>query len=603
MSYRGRGRGGGYHNYNNNNNNNGRANFNHNQVDSYIAQNSIPIEIMGWNGASSDECVNFISRKCKVVVMNHVVDPATGVLKGYVKTQQMANDLLEWSGVKFAGQSLKFSKGGDTFSNKINPGNTIDVITQFIKSRYQPEFKMLNLSAVKHDPILVNQGFFNSISTTSKFFPALMKIAADLKLEVLSVDLSGNELTDLSTLSAMAATFPQLQNLSLQNNNLSRIKVFETWKHKLNFLRELLLRGNPLLANLTSASDVENIKLEIMRAFPRLIVVDGEILRNEHVLNESLSFGFPSGGSMFFQDDEIRNMATNFISNYLNLWDSNRADLMVLYQAESQFSMQVDTSHPYLLESKTNNSAGTDFGYYLPNSRNLTRVSSAKTRSSRVAVGQEQIFKAFSQLPKTKHDLLAKPENFSVESYRYSQVNGVIITIHGSFNETDKPDNLDGLQSSVPSGPRNRFAYNQNKKAIALGHKSFDRTLVVIPAPNGAMIVASDLLLIRPFASKDAWKQPQSYQITPPSSAQSSNPSPVPAVTVHGAPSANDLPPEIKSSLNPAQQELLVKVVLETKLTLQYGIMLCEQSSWDYQQCIINFKNSVASLPREAYTT
>ncbi|KAK6204964.1 nuclear mRNA export, poly(A)+RNA binding protein [Scheffersomyces amazonensis] len=625
MSYRGRGRGGGYHN--NYNNNNGRNNYNHQNVDSYVTQNSIPIEIMGWNGASSEECINFISRKCKIVVMNHSVDSNTGILKGYVKTQDQANELLNWSGVKFAGQSLKFTKGTNSFSNKMsqssgNSSNTIEVITQFIKSRYQPDIKLLNLSSVKHDPQLTSQGFFNSISTSSKFFPALMKIAGEIKLDVVSVDLSGNELTDLSSISTLAVTFPLLQNLSLQNNNLSRIKVFETWKRKLNFLRELLLRGNPLMNNVSSPSDVENIKFEVMRAFPRLIVVDGEILRNEQALNETLSFGFTDKSSMFFQDEEIRNMATNFISNYLKLWDSNRADLMVLYQAESQFSMQVDSSHPYIIETNANSNNGTDFGYYLSNSRNLTRVSSAKARVSRVAIGQEQIFKSFSQLPKTNHEILTKPENFSVESYRFPQLNGIMISIHGSFEELAKPDNTEGLQTSIPTGPRNKFNNHQKHKTIPLGKKSFDRTLVVIPGPNGAMIVASDLLLIRPYSSLDAWKQPQLAQqqqqqqqqqlpphvnTPPPSAPPSSGSATIPpvsgipgAIPGHG-PSVADLPAEVKASLNPVYQELLVRIIVETKLTLQYGLMLCEQSHWDYQQCIVNFKNSMASLPREAY--
>ena len=107
MSYRGRGRGG-FHN--NNNNNNNRSNFNQQNVDQFVSANSIPVEILGWNGATPDECIKFISRKCRIVVSNSSVDPATGVLKGYVKTPKEADELCTWSGVKFAGQSLKITK-------------------------------------------------------------------------------------------------------------------------------------------------------------------------------------------------------------------------------------------------------------------------------------------------------------------------------------------------------------------------------------------------------------------------------------------------------------------------------------------------------------
>lgn len=611
MSYRGRGRSG-FHN--NNNNNNNRNNFNQQNVDQFVSANSIPVEILGWNGATPDECVKFISRKCRIVVSNYNVEPTTGILKGYVKNQKEADELCTWSGVKFAGQSLKITKAtaANSMSSQMGVPNassgnsTIETITQFLKSRYQPEIKMLNLSSVQQDANLASKGFFASISTTSKFFPALMKVAKELKLDVSSIDLSGNNLTDLSTISTLAQTFPLLQNLSLLNNNFNRLKLFETWRHKLNFLRELIIIGNPLFNNQSNPNEILNIKIELMKSFPRLIVLNGEIIRNEQALLNNLTFPFDPSQSMFFQDEEVQNMSTNFITNFYKLWDSNRQELLVLYQENSQFSMQVDSSHPYILEANATGAYGgsTDFGYYLPQSRNLTRVSSVKSRSSRVAQGQEQIFKLFSQLPKTRHDLMTQPQIFSMESHRFPQLNGIIITLHGSFEETGVPDNNEAVQGNVPHGSsRNRYNSQKSKK-IALSTKSFDRTFVVIPGPNGSFIVASDLLLIRSFGGSQAWNdttrsaeapaQPQAAA-TPVGGSSVVPPSQVPT------PTAADLPPEVKANLNPIQQDILVKILLETKLNLQYGIMLCEQSNWDYQQCTVNFKNSVASLPRDAY--
>lgn len=612
MSYRGRGRGG-FHNQNNFNNRNNNNNQNNgafgnpqnhqNQAEQFAAQNSVPIEIVGWNGASPAECISFISRKCRVAVSNYNVDPGSGILKGYVKNQNDAATLMNWNGVKFAGQSLKFSKvnvGSQVQS--ATTSNAIEVITNFLKSRYQPDIKLLNLTNVKLDPNLSAQGFFGSISTSSKFFPALMKVAEDNKLDVLSVDLSANELSDLSSISTLAHTFPQLQNLSLMNNNFNKLKVFETWRHKLNFLRELILGGNPLLANQTNPAEINKIKLELMKSFPRLVVLDGEILRNEQLLSTTLSLPFTGSTSMFFQDEEIRNMSTNFISNYLKLWDGNRGDLMILYQSESQFSIQVDSSHPYLLDTTTTtlySNGGTDFGNYLSNSRNLTRVSSIKSRISRVAIGQEQIFKAFNQLPKTRHDLMTNPDLFSMECFRFPLLNGIMIVIHGSFEETAQPE-TDPNANNAQNGPRGRFNHPKHKKP-ALSKKSFDRTFVVIPGPNGSMIVASDLLSIRPHAGKDAWN---TVAKVPAAAIASGTASPAPVAPVgvpQRVPTPADLPQDIKANLNPLQQELLVKILVETKLNMQYSIMLCEQSNWDYQQCTINFKNSAATLPREAF--
>lgn len=633
MSYRGRGRGGGYNNNYNNYNHGNRNQYSsgsHQQnVDAFVTANQYPIEIMGWNGASLTECINFISRKCKVIVSNYSVDSNSGILKGYVKNESQANTLMDWSGVKFAGQSLRFSKGVSNLSSQMGTsggsgsgtGSTIETITQFLKSRYQPELRMLNLSNVKQDPSLNAQGFFGSISVSSKFFPALMKVADDLKLDVITVDLSNNELQDLQTLTSMAQTFPRLQNLSLQNNNFSRIKVFETWRHKLNFLRELILFNNPIVQT-NNPTEIQNIKLELMKSFPRLVVLNGEVLRNEQALNSYLSFPFPAQQSMFFQDDDSRNLATNFIANYIKLWDSNRAELMILYQNESQFSMQVDSSHPYLIDSNSNNS--TDFGYYLTNSRNLTRISSIKARMDKLATGQEQIYKAFQKLPKTRHELFEKPDLFSMEVYKFPSLNGITITIHGSFEETAQPE-VDGSMSSTPSGPRGGSRYHSapKHKRIPLSKKSFDRTFVVIPGPNGSMIVASDSLLIRPYTIKFPWDAESTANAQNPAVAgaapagaatnpatATATPTPPPqsqgGVTpsiqvVSPTPTAADLPAEIKARLNQVQQEILVKVLLETKLNINYGLMLLEQSNWDYQQASVNFKNSAASLPRDAF--
>lgn len=574
MSYRGRGRGG-FRNTSGNQ---------QSHVDQHAAANSVPVLITGWNGASVEECVKFISRKCRISVLNASSD-AAGVMHGYVKSAKDADELANWSGVKFAGQLLRISKD---LAGQGGTNTAIEAITAFIRTRYDPNMKMLNLTQVLQDHNLVSKGFFGSANTGSKFFPALMKVANDLKLEVDTIDLSGNNLSDLSAISSMAPTFPRLRNLSLQNNNFKSLKVFDPWKHKLSFLREIILTQNPMIDNHTNPADRASINAELMRLFPRLIVLNGEIIRNEQALVANLTFPFETPQPMFFLDDEIQSMSTSFITNFYNLWDTNRNDLLILYQNESQFSMQVDLAHPHVADS----TQSTDFGYYLPNSRNLARVSSAKVRQNRVAVGPANIAKFFAQLPRTRHELIAKPHLYSMESFRFPQVNGIMMTLHGTFEETAAPENPEAANSS---GPKNRFHYQKSKK-IPLSAKSFDRTFIVIPGPNGSMIVASDLLLIRPSGGSSAWT---ATPATPPPATPTHTPTSTPAPP--GGATVADLPPEIKNNLNLVQQELLVKVLLETKLNLQYGVMLCEQSNWDYQQCTINFKNSAASLPREAF--
>lgn len=645
MSNRGRGRGGFYGNNGNRDGNyqNHGLNFHQNQnnnnhnsqnINQFVSANSVPVEIGGWNGASMEDCVKFISRKCRIVVLNPSIDPVSGNLKGYVRSEKDAKELCNWSGVKFAGQSLKISKsfGGNGPSNGPGgaaggrPGNntTIETITEFLKFRYDANAKLLNLAAVQQDPTLASKGFFATITTTSKFFPALMKVADELKLDVESIDLSNNNLNDLSTISTISTTFPRLKNLSLQTNNISRLKTFESWKHKLNFLRELIIINNPLVNN--NQINPQDIKLELMRCFPRLIVVNGEVLRNEALLMSNLTFPIHTPKQMFFSSDDIQSVSTNFVTNFFNFWDSNRQELLQLYQNESQFSLSVDMAHPHMLDNHSNQ---VDFSHYLSNSRNLTKISTLKSKMAKLYTGPNNIMKIFSQLPKSKHELMTKPNLFSMETYNFPKLNGIIINIHGTFQEVAQPENTDTANNS---NPRNRF---QSRKRIPLSNKSFDRSFIVIPGPNGSMILASDSLIIRNPSGAEAWNeqknspQPQQQpspspvpgaqppaqpQLQPQPSLQppqtpltqaQTPPQPVPGIPGQQPPGATpttaDLPPDVKSMFNIQQQEILVKVLLETHLTIQYGVMLCEQSNWDYQQCTINFKNSAASLPRDAF--
>lgn len=598
MSFRGRGRG-------------GFAQNSQNTYDSHAASAAVPVEISGWNGLLAQDCISFISRKTRVIVSDYAVDPASGLLKGTVKSRNAADDLLRWQGVKFAGQSLKFSAPAVA----AQAGLAIDAIRSFLSRRYDPQSRLLNLAAVQQDQELATAGFFGNISTTSKFFAALIKVATDAKLDVLSVDLSANNLRDLVPVSGLAQAFPRLQNLALSGNTLDRNRVFEPWRHKFNYLRQLVLTGNPIVS-LAPPHEIATLKLELLRCFPRLIIVDGETLRNEEALIRNTTFPFGAPCAMFLLSDDVRATATGFLANYLKFWDTDRNSLLMLYTADLQFSYLFDASHPHLLPSGAatapastrfrggrNNDPepATDFGHYLPNSRNLTRVSTARARASRVARGPQQTASFFALLPKTQHDLISRPENYSMEAYPYPALGGIIISLHGSFEEVGDPES--------PPAPQNQGRGQQRHKKIALLRKSFDRSFVVVPGPNGSMIIASDMLLVRPYVERPAWNRHGPVATPGPVAAAPAapgvGPSPLPGMNAPSHPGATpiaQLPPHIDAQLAPMQKEVLQKVLAETRLTLEYGLMLCEQSQWDYTQCGVNFKNSAGLLPPAAFS-
>ncbi|KAH3664313.1 hypothetical protein WICMUC_005841 [Wickerhamomyces mucosus] len=605
MSFRG-GRGNNsYNNYHNNNNNRNNYNNRPDQVNELaqrsMQQNLIPVQILGWEGASKDDLVSFLSRKTRIVLLNSIIE--NNAVIGYVKNENEADSLVKWSGVKFAGNSLRISK-----KSSQETSNTIQLLKNFIKRRYDFNLKLLNLSQISNDPELQQHGAFNTISTQSKMFQALMKLASnETELIVESIDLSNNNLEDFTGITSLAFTFPKLKNLSLSNNKVSKLKSLESWKNRLKHLRELIMINNPICSD-------PLYKDEILKNFPKLIVLDGIIIRDETKLQNIYKLPF-NKRQFFFEDEEIQNLSTQFIQNYLPLWDSNRSQLLSLYSSESQFSVSVDTSVPNDSDSNQN-----PFGFYIPISRNIARVSSEKIRRQRLGKGPEEIFKIFKNLPQTKHQLLTKPQNYSIESWRYQQINGFIISLHGDYEEVGIPESD---ANKPPSGPRRSTHLNSNSNKLA--PKSFDRVFVIVPSSNG-FIIASDLLSIRPHSNPQAWiegkPQPQTSSSSLSSSASAAAaaaaPPPPPLGTAAGAsvvPSGSQISsnaqPVVPNPQNdvqqgqftPEQQIFLQKLSLQTKLNEQFTILLAQQTNWNYEESFRTFQNFQASgqIPIEAF--
>jgi nuclear RNA export factor len=571
-----------------------------------VEQNSVAVEISGWQGASKEDLVSFLSRKTRILVLNSQIEGDKVV--GFVKSAQDADALVKWSGVRFAGDALRIAKRASQQTS-----STIELLKKFLYRRYNQEAKLLDLTNIATDVELQQNGVFSSISTQSKMFPALMKLASQENFTVESVSLSQNNLSDLSGVTTLAQTYPNLINLSISDNQLTKLSALDIWKNKFKKLRELILANNPISAD-------PNYKNEVLKVFPKVILLDGITIRDEQKLN--LIYKLPvSKKQFFFEDAQIQEISTQFLSNFLQFWDNDRSQLLQLYQPESQFSLSMDSSVPN--DSPASN---VSFGYYIPISRNLSRVSSEKSRQQRLGKGQEQIYKLFQQIPKTKHTLTESPNLYSVESWRFPQVNGFILTLHGSFDEVAKPE-FDS--TSRPTGPGRRLPSGSSSNT-KLTPKSFDRTFVIVPTASG-LVIASDLLIVRPLATADAWNE-DTLQPPPPSAtsapqSQSSHHSPAPSTPTHlptqGIPGQPSLPngispvpsvtqPDISAMANslqlpptiqPAQREIVARLLIETKLNLQFTLMLAEQSGWDYANALASFtqSHSAGQIPPQAF--
>lgn len=513
------------------------------------------VEVRNWQGASHQDLVQFLLRKTRIQLLNSYVDG--DAVKAQVASVQQAEQLKKWSGVKFAGGSLRIEVV--TAETK----STIEVLKKVVRKRYNSELALLDLTSLATDPDIVANGMHTTGNTSTKFFQALIKLANLENLPVKSLNLSGNALQDLAPVSTVSTMFPALVNLSLANNNISKTKSFEVWHKKLRHLRELIIANNPVCS-------VPNYQLEIARHFPKLVVLDGIVVRDELKLKQIYSLPLTKK-HIFSENDQIHSIASQFILNFLQGWDSARNDLLKLYTANSQFSISIDSSIP-------SSSTDASFGYYLPISRNFTRVSSDRIRNTRLGVGPEQIAKLFANLPKSKHALSENPQLFAMQSWNLPELNGILISVHGEFTEVEKPT-VDLTKSS-------RVKYGTTAK---LQKKSFDR-LITIVQNNMDFIIASDLLSVRPYAQHQ-WEEtagPAQAPAQPQAQPQAQQP----------APQAQQQP-----ELSPTQQQFLTNLSQETKLNLQFSLLLAQQSNWDYPTAINFFKTSHQNgqIPPEAF--
>ena len=545
--------------------------------------NRIKISVRNWQNATMQDLLNFVSRNARVTLMDATIEGP--LIVAYVMNKDMAANVMKWNGANFAGNKLKFEILNDTTTN--NTGGTIEFLRQFILSRYDPNSKMLNLGGLVSDQILIQKGMFNNLSTQSRMFPAMMKVASkEPNLIVESINLADNKLKDINVIASLPQTFPNLKNLCLANNQINRLNALESWKNKFKDLRELLMTNNPI-------ANANSYRNEMLRIFPKLTILDNTMVRDSAKLDSI--FNFPIKLQQFyFENDQLGPTSTEFVTNFLNFWDTDRSQLLNLYTPQSQFSLSANTSVPSSTIKDADQNAS--FGYYIPHSRNISKMSSEKAIEQRLATGQEQINTMFNSLPKTKHSLQIDPSGYSMETIAYPQVNGFLVILHGYFEETDKPNVIPNINKNNSRGKRygNTHSSSSNNR---LGKKSFDRTWVIVPM-NNSFVVASDQLTVRSYTS-NSWSQP----VIAPQVATPAIPT-APAVGNTGAvPLAPtlQLPPDVQQRLTPIQLDLLNKLHLQTKLNAEYSYMLAEQSGWNYDNALKSFQASVQNLPSNAF--
>lgn len=324
-----------------------------------------------------------------------------------------AGSILRMNGWVWAGTSINIERfGGEGQGSAVSTQDKEDtkaMLKGVLERRYNFDTKFLDLSNLGQDEGLLSKNVFDQKSTTSKIFPALMRVlemAFDTPEEkdaaVTSVSLANNELADISYVTTLSITLPKLHNLDLSNNKIEKLKSLDPWRRRFYQLQHLILSGNPI------EQTEPEYPAEIMKWYPNLRMLNNTQVRTEEeVANKSTATQLPFPiRSPLFQDQE--GIAENFIRTFFNGCDNDRAALTThYYDDQSTFSYAVNTQAPRD-PAASETTEKQEWDHYIRGSRNLKKISQLPARQSRLFRGKA-ISDALLSMPKTKHpDLVSK---------------------------------------------------------------------------------------------------------------------------------------------------------------------------------------------------
>lgn len=509
----------------------------------------------------------------------------------------LSEKILRVNGNRFSGVQIAVAPytADDALADELAPAtatpgsdskttaDTKSKMQAILNKRYYTANKLLDMSDLANDPDLLEMGIFNTTSTESKFFPALMKVwemrfdsSAARREMVESASLANNNLNNISVVTTLAQTVPDIKNLDLSNNNFKDAQAMIGWRWKFRSLVFLDLTGNDF-------SSHPNFKDTMLKWYPKLQVLNNVQVRTPEEVALQKKTPIPVQPPFFHDDGQI---GEKFVRSFFPAYDNDRNGLVGnVYDNESTFSLNVNTSAPRSMVTET---AG--WGEYIKKSRNLDKISHLPARMSRSFNGVEQIRSAFEALPPTRHpDITTKADQWNIECYPIPGladptgqsvygVGGLLVTTHGKFEESV------GGKIEI---------------------RSFDRTFILGPGntPDGIRVV-SDVFCLRAYGGHEAWI-PDALsvpQAAPPVSGAipAAAPTPVPGVN---ATEAYGLAQPGKSDTQLQQEKMVQEMSAQSGMTIQYSEMALSGNGWNAEAAWKNFEELKVSKPRDTLAT
>uniref|UniRef100_V5EB83 mRNA export factor MEX67 n=2 Tax=Kalmanozyma brasiliensis (strain GHG001) TaxID=1365824 RepID=V5EB83_KALBG len=521
--------------------------------------------------------------------------------------------------------------------------NVISLVKRFLHSRWNPQAKFLNLENMRADPILEAEGIKppGVGGSPRELGNVIWKICSETYPDVITISLANNGFRSLGPVSSLPAFFPNLQNLSLEGNELKWTKdldVFASRRSKLTNLKELLLTGNPVHASAIAAGNEEGYRREVLSKFSTLTLLDQKpvtptesgfanlpsSVKSKKVDADAAQVplrNFPVPNKPGFIDAEAGAIMPNFLSKYFTLYDTDRNQLSEAYAPLAQFSLCLNVIPPPraraagFLHTMPNQKDLSFNRYQDIGNRNLMRVHAPKMRNQSLHHGVGSILAALRKLPKTSHPL-NDASKFVVDSWVL-------------------PNNVIGARLKNEERPEALLFINVHgefAEAPTQGIRSFDRTFAVAPTPPDSpaaaagwpCVILSDQLVVRHYSSPSAWaadslptgevtaEQTQALQaaqqggqaaVVPPQAAPQTAPPTGPAATNGAA-----LPPHLQNQapaagINEQQHTMSLQLATQTGLIYPFAVQCLQENGWDYNLAFTNFQNLKASnaIPPQAF--
>ena len=493
--------------------------------------------------------------------------------------------ILHLSGYDHAGAPITIIEtdekmpGDSNASISSHAAETKEKLHALLASRYDPERRLLNLSALGRESIFseiseeskAQQTLDQLEALAAKTFRALLHLASmqyktdhEKKEALQAVSIANNDIKDVSQVYQLAKTLPSLKRLDLSGNRLDSLSKISKWKGCFKYLEELHLAGNAV----TSQSDYV---AELLTWFPSLQNLDGQVVRTPEQAAEHLKSLEPKPIPQFPSNlrDGDNNVASTFLQNFFPLFDTDRARLVSeLYDDDSWFSLSAVPDSGRSLPWKS----------YMRFSRNIHKSGSrANSTMQRLFTGGHLINDLWKALPATRHPTIDQPGQWLVDCHTFPHLAdpsgqgfamGLIIIVQGQFEEADVAANLHGT-------------------------RTFSRTFVLGPSkpnnPHPFRVISDQLTLHKWTPAPEA---------TPTSAAASQQI----AIPVGAGVTSPALPVQVGVPDDALRAQLIQELSNRTGMTAQYSeLCLSGSANWNFDAALQNFEEQKSNLPPTAF--